>query len=93
MFERAISTIVQPPGTPVDGDIVGNLLKFSSTNTAGASVPQRAQADFVVDTPVPTLTKGVQEIVRGGSTVPARAARTSTIGRSWAATRSPTAST
>ncbi|MBE2317197.1 DUF11 domain-containing protein [Solirubrobacter sp. CPCC 204708] len=69
VFERVISTIAQPPGTAVNGDVVGNLLKFSSLNTASVSVPLRDQADYVLDTPVVGLTKGVERIVRGATTV------------------------
>jgi uncharacterized repeat protein (TIGR01451 family)/fimbrial isopeptide formation D2 family protein len=69
IFQRVFSTIAQPAGTIVQGDVVGNLLKFSSTNTAGVSLPQRAQASFVLDTPVIGLTKGVAQVVRGSTLV------------------------
>jgi uncharacterized repeat protein (TIGR01451 family)/fimbrial isopeptide formation D2 family protein len=65
VFERTIATIAQPVGVATDGDVDGNLLKFSSLNTAAVSVPLRKQADYVLDTPVIGLTKSVQGIVRG----------------------------
>jgi uncharacterized repeat protein (TIGR01451 family)/fimbrial isopeptide formation D2 family protein len=69
VFARIFSTIADPPGRPAPGDITGNLLKFSSTDTPGVSSSLRDQADYVLDTPVVSLLKGVSTVVRGGSTV------------------------
>ncbi|WCB95409.1 hypothetical protein DSM104299_04152 [Baekduia alba] len=69
VFSRVFSTVARPPGTPATGDITGNLLKFSSTDTPGVSTSLRDQADYVLDTPEVGLTKGVATVVRGGSTV------------------------
>jgi uncharacterized repeat protein (TIGR01451 family)/fimbrial isopeptide formation D2 family protein len=69
VFSRVFSTIAQPPGTPATGDITGNLLKFSSTDTPGVSTSLRDEADYVLDTPLVELTKGVRDVVRSGSTV------------------------
>jgi uncharacterized repeat protein (TIGR01451 family)/fimbrial isopeptide formation D2 family protein len=69
VFSRVFSTIARPPGTPATGDITGNLLKFSSTDTPGVSTSLRDEANYVIDTPEVGLTKGVSKVVRGGSTV------------------------
>ncbi len=69
VFSRIFSTIAAPPGSPAPGDITGNLLKFSSTDTPGISSSLRDQADYVLDTPAVSLLKGVSTVVRGGSTV------------------------
>lgn len=69
VFERVLSTIAAPTGTIVAGDVPGNLLKFSSTNTAGASEPLRDQADYAIGLPQIALTKGVQTVERGASVV------------------------
>lgn len=68
VFEHVFSTIVEPPRA-VNGEVLGNLQKFSSVNTAGASEPLRDQVDIRLETPVMALVKGVQRIERGGSQV------------------------
>ncbi|HEY4315737.1 MAG TPA: isopeptide-forming domain-containing fimbrial protein, partial [Actinomycetes bacterium] len=70
VFSRVFSTIAQPPGTPATGDITGNLLKFSSTDTPGVSTSLRDEADYVIDTPQVGLTKTVASVLRGASTIP-----------------------
>jgi large repetitive protein len=62
VFERVIATEVAPIGTVVDGDLKGNLLKFSSANTPGESEALRAEADYEITAPVLGLTKGVNKI-------------------------------
>lgn len=69
VFDHVFSTIAMPPGTPAPGDLTGNLLKFSSVNTPGESQPQRAEAEYEIELPEVDLVKGVEEVVRGGSTV------------------------
>ena len=69
IFEHVFATEVRPPGTIVNGDLKGNLLKFSSANTAGESEPLRAEADYEITAPVIGLTKGVEEVVRGATAV------------------------
>ncbi|HET6505589.1 MAG TPA: isopeptide-forming domain-containing fimbrial protein [Baekduia sp.] len=69
VFSRVFSTIARPTGSPATGDITGNLLKFSSTDTPGVSTSLRDEADYVLDTPSVELTKGVRTVVRGGTTV------------------------
>lgn len=68
VFERYIQTVVKEP-TTVTGEIQGNLMKFSSLNTAGVSVPLRDLVEIRLDSPVVRVVKGVQSIVRGASTV------------------------
>jgi uncharacterized repeat protein (TIGR01451 family)/fimbrial isopeptide formation D2 family protein len=69
IFERYIATIAKPLGEPASGDLTGNLFKFASENTEEESFPQRDEAEYVLDTPEVDLVKGVEEIVRGASTV------------------------
>lgn len=69
VFERFITTVAKPSGIVQAGDLTGNLFKFSSENTAEETFPQRAEAEYVLDVPAVDLVKGVEEIVRGGSTV------------------------
>jgi uncharacterized repeat protein (TIGR01451 family)/fimbrial isopeptide formation D2 family protein len=69
VFERTFSTTAQPAGTIREGDIVGNLLKFSSANTPGVSTPLRDEADFVLDTPTLGIQKGVASIERNSAVV------------------------
>jgi uncharacterized repeat protein (TIGR01451 family)/fimbrial isopeptide formation D2 family protein len=69
VFEHTIATRAKPVGSPVAGDLVGNLFKFSAENTEEESFPQRAEAEFALDTPEVSLLKGVETIVRGASTV------------------------
>jgi uncharacterized repeat protein (TIGR01451 family)/fimbrial isopeptide formation D2 family protein len=69
VFERVIATEVAPVGNIVDGDLKGNLLKFSSANTPGESEALRAEANYEITVPVIGLVKGVEEVVRGGTTV------------------------
>ncbi len=70
VFERTISTIVGPSGTTAqNGEVLGNLMKFSARNTAGISEPLRDQRDIVVETPVLDVVKGVQTVERSGTTV------------------------
>jgi uncharacterized repeat protein (TIGR01451 family)/fimbrial isopeptide formation D2 family protein len=69
IFERVIATEVAPVGNIVSGDLKGNLLKFSSANTPGESEALRAEADYEIATPVIGLVKGVEKVVRGGTTV------------------------
>ncbi len=69
-FEHTISSIVQPTGQLAPGQIPGNLMKFSASNTAGASFPYRDQADFVLALPVIGLTKGVQQVNAGAANGP-----------------------
>lgn len=69
VFEHFIATIAQPTGMVKADDLNGNLFKLSSENTAGESFPQRAEAEYALATPLVGLTKGVEEIVRDGSTV------------------------
>lgn len=69
VFERVLATEVKPLGTVVNGDLKGNLMKFSSANTPGESEALRAEANYEISTPVMGLTKGVEKVVRGVSTV------------------------
>lgn len=69
VFERFISSIAQPTGIIEAGDLTGNLFKFSSENTGAETFPQRAEAEYAITVPSLDLVKGVEEIVRGGSTV------------------------
>jgi uncharacterized repeat protein (TIGR01451 family) len=62
VFERVIATEVAPVGNVVDGDLKGNLLKFSSANTPGESEALRAEANYEITAPVLALTKGVNKI-------------------------------
>lgn len=62
IFERVIATEVAPIGNVVNGDLKGNLLKFSSANTAGESEALRAEANYEIEVPVLSLTKGVNKI-------------------------------
>jgi uncharacterized repeat protein (TIGR01451 family)/fimbrial isopeptide formation D2 family protein len=67
IFERWFSTIVTPAGADaVNGEVLGNLMKFSSENTAGVSEPLRDARDIRLVTPVVGLVKGVQTIERAG---------------------------
>lgn len=68
VFERVFSTIVKPPRI-VNGEVLGNLMKFSSLNTAGVSEPLRDLVDIRLETPLVRLVKGVARIERGGSQV------------------------
>lgn len=68
VFERVFSTIVRPPRA-VHGEVLGNLMKFSSLNTAGVSEPLRDSVDIRLETPLVSLLKGVARIERGGSQV------------------------
>ncbi|HMD44717.1 MAG TPA: isopeptide-forming domain-containing fimbrial protein, partial [Acidimicrobiales bacterium] len=57
---------------PTEGnafDLTGNLLKASYLNTAGQSASLRDQANYDLSWPLLGLTKGVQSVSRGGSTV------------------------
>ncbi|HEY2056219.1 MAG TPA: hypothetical protein VGH14_20000 [Solirubrobacterales bacterium] len=69
IFERVLATEVAPVGNIVNGDLKGNLLKFSSANTPGESEALRAEANYEIEIPVIGLAKGVEKVVRGGSTV------------------------
>jgi uncharacterized repeat protein (TIGR01451 family)/fimbrial isopeptide formation D2 family protein len=69
IFERVIASEVAPVGNIVNGDLKGNLLKFSSANTPGESEALRAEAGYEITTPVIGLVKGVEKVVRGGTTV------------------------
>ncbi len=69
VFEHRFSTIVNPTGQLAPGQLPGNLMKFTSSNTAGTSFPQRDQADFTLAIPVLGLTKGVRR-VNGGAPNP-----------------------
>lgn len=69
VFERVLATEVAPVGTIVNGDLKGNLLKFSSANTAGESEALRAEANYEITVPKISLVKGVEKVVRGGTTV------------------------
>jgi uncharacterized repeat protein (TIGR01451 family)/fimbrial isopeptide formation D2 family protein len=69
VFEHVLSTVVEPVGAPRNGDLTGNLFKFASENTQEESFPQRDEAEFILDTPELALVKGVEKVVRGGSTV------------------------
>jgi uncharacterized repeat protein (TIGR01451 family)/fimbrial isopeptide formation D2 family protein len=69
VFEHYIATIAKPLGSPASGDLTGNLFKFASENTADESFPQRDEAQYVLETPEINLLKGVEKVVRGGSTV------------------------
>ena len=62
IFERVIATEVAPVGNVVNGDLKGNLLKFSSANTPGESEALRAEANYEITVPVLSLTKGVWRI-------------------------------
>jgi uncharacterized repeat protein (TIGR01451 family)/fimbrial isopeptide formation D2 family protein len=62
VFEHTIKTRVKPVGSPLNGDLVGNLFKFSSENTNEESFPQRDEAEFVLDTPELSLVKGVARV-------------------------------
>ncbi|MBB4663764.1 DUF11 domain-containing protein [Conexibacter arvalis] len=67
VFERWFSTIVEPAGpNAVNGEVLGNLMKFASENTAGVSEPLRDARDIRLVTPVVDLVKGVQSIERSG---------------------------
>jgi uncharacterized repeat protein (TIGR01451 family)/fimbrial isopeptide formation D2 family protein len=67
IFERVFSTIVEPAGpNAVDGEVLGNLMKFSSTNTAEVSEPLRDARDVRLETPVVRLVKGVASVDRPG---------------------------
>ena len=68
VFERVFSTIVEPAGAnAVNGEVLGNLMKFSSTNTAQVSEPLRDARDVRLETPVVRLVKGVARVDRPGS--------------------------
>lgn len=69
VFERVIATEVAPVGNVLNGDLKGNLLKFSSINTPGESEALRAEANYEIEIPVVGVTKGVEKVVRGGGTV------------------------
>jgi len=69
IFERVIATEVAPVGNIANGDLKGNLLKFSSVNTPGESEALRAEANYEIQVPMIGLVKGVEEVVRGGTTV------------------------
>ncbi len=69
VLERVFATTVAPTGAVVNGDLKGNLLKFASKNTSGETIPQRDEANFVLDAPVLDLVKGVAKVVRGGKTI------------------------
>jgi uncharacterized repeat protein (TIGR01451 family)/fimbrial isopeptide formation D2 family protein len=69
IFERVIATEVAPVGNIVNGDLKGNLLKFSSANTPGESEALRAEANYEITVPVIGLVKGVEKVVSGGTTV------------------------
>ena len=67
VFERWFSTIVEPAGAQaVDGEVLGNLMKFSSRNTAGESEALRDARDVELETPVVRLAKGVASVERPG---------------------------
>ncbi len=68
IFERVIATEVAPVGNVGNGDLKGNLLKFSSANTRGSRKrcgPKRTTKSI----PPSALVKGVEKVVRGGTTV------------------------
>lgn len=69
IFEHFITSIAEPTGIVQTGDLTGNLFKFSSENTEKETFPQRAEVEYVLDAPEVDLVKGVEKIVRGGSTV------------------------
>lgn len=69
VFERTISTIVGLPNPNDPPEVPGNLMKFSSLNTAGVSEPLRDKRDITLEKPVVSLLKGVQEVRRAGSSV------------------------
>jgi large repetitive protein len=69
VFERTISTIVGLPNPSDPPEIPGNLMKFSSLNTAGTSVPLRDKRDITLEKPEVSLLKGVQEVRRAGTSV------------------------
>ncbi len=65
VFEHTISSVVTPSGQLAPGQIPGNLMKFSSSDTPGASFPLRDQVDFNLAIPVIGLTKGVRQVNSG----------------------------
>jgi uncharacterized repeat protein (TIGR01451 family) len=69
VFEVTVQTRILPSTTARTGDIVANLMKVSTTNTAGRSFPLRTQADFEWSAPLLELDKGVYEVHRGGTRV------------------------
>ncbi|HEY4278469.1 MAG TPA: isopeptide-forming domain-containing fimbrial protein [Conexibacter sp.] len=69
IFNHVIGTTVFPAGTPRNDEITGNLLKFSSVNTAQDSEPLRDQRDIALVTPIVDVVKGVASIDRRGSNV------------------------
>ncbi|MBJ7471002.1 MAG: DUF11 domain-containing protein [Solirubrobacteraceae bacterium] len=58
-FERQIATTVSLDPTDASGDIIGNLFKTASQNTAGVSYPLRAQQNFELVTPEVSLQKRI----------------------------------
>lgn len=68
VFEVVFSSIISDPSAAQDGDILGNLMKYASENTAGTSFPLRDQVDFAWVEPQLTLVKGVNDVngVPGG---------------------------
>ena len=62
VFEVVLATTVEGYPDARSGDIAGNLMKFSHTNTAGRSFPLRARRDFAIDLAELTLLKGVKDV-------------------------------
>jgi uncharacterized repeat protein (TIGR01451 family)/fimbrial isopeptide formation D2 family protein len=69
VFEHVFASTALPIGTPRQGDLTDNLFKFSSSNTPGTTVPQRADADYALDVPDVKLLKGVAQVERPHGTV------------------------
>lgn len=69
VFEHFIASVAKPTGIVAAGDLTGNLFKFSSENTGAETFPQRAEAEYAITVPSLHLVKGVEEVVRDGSTV------------------------
>lgn len=68
VFEVVFSSTIADPRAFSPADIVDNLFKYASVNTAGASFPLRDKANFEWAEPTIALTKGVRDVdgVPGG---------------------------
>lgn len=67
-----VDLAVTPTADPSVGntfDLTGNLMKFTAVNTAGQSLSERDQAEYDLSWPLLGLVKGVEQVVRGATTV------------------------
>jgi uncharacterized repeat protein (TIGR01451 family) len=62
VFDVVLAGTIDAAPTEADGDILGNLMKFSDANTPGTTFPQRQDIDVALTEPTLTLLKGVRTV-------------------------------